>query len=646
MNTSNYRFSLDLHSTQSKVMIRAIVGDTGRRLSISLSDGNEPYFIRDGCLAKISIRRPSKSFAEDLCTIENNSVIVYEFKDYTAIEEGVHECSLTLYDSKGGVLGTPRFTMEVSGRVVKDGDIEISDYDHSVIDAIVEAEAERQAAEDDRRDYYEKTKEDLDNLINLGYSLDVGLDPTDYVITLILKNASGEPVSEVRVDLPLESMVVGGYEQDGKIFLELKNGETVSFELGDFVEGITPYIGSNGNWWTGKVDTGVKANGTDGKSIDRIELMAIGTDAEGRVVRYYDVYRDDGGGAIGSFAITDGKDGPRGTSVSVTSVSESSADGGRNVVTFSDGTTLSVKNGSKGTPGKSAYDYAKDGGYEGTEAEFIAKLAEGVPDNLSAFFNDVGFIKSDEAPVQSVNGKAGAVKLDASDVGARPSTWTPTYSDVGADKSGAAVDAVNTHNSNASAHNDIRLLIEGLTARLNAIANSDDTTLDQMKEVVDYIKANRDLISEITTNKVNYSDIVNDLASNITNKPLSAAQGVALKALIDAITVPTKVSQLENDAKYLTSFTESDPTVPAWAKASTKPSYSKTEVGLGNVDNVKQYSASNPPPYPVISVNTKTGRVELTYDDIGLEDEVWTFELEDGSTVTKRVALVADNAPT
>ena len=34
-------------------------------------------------------------------------------------------------------------------------------------------------------------------------------------------------------------------------------------------------------------------------------------------------------------------------------------------------------------------------------------------------------------------------------------------------------------------------------------------------------------------------------------------------------------------------------------------------VGLGNVDNVKQYSATNPPPYPVTSVNGKTGAVTI-----------------------------------
>lgn len=45
-------------------------------------------------------------------------------------------------------------------------------------------------------------------------------------------------------------------------------------------------------------------------------------------------------------------------------------------------------------------------------------------------------------------------------------------------------------------------------------------------------------------------------------------------------------------------------------------SLAKDDVGLGNVDNVKQYSASNPPPYPVTSVNTKTGNVVLTLADI------------------------------
>lgn len=42
---------------------------------------------------------------------------------------------------------------------------------------------------------------------------------------------------------------------------------------------------------------------------------------------------------------------------------------------------------------------------------------------------------------------------------------------------------------------------------------------------------------------------------------------------------PTNVSAFENDAGYLTGYTESDPTVPQWAKAPTKPTYTASEVG-------------------------------------------------------------------
>ena len=54
---------------------------------------------------------------------------------------------------------------------------------------------------------------------------------------------------------------------------------------------------------------------------------------------------------------------------------------------------------------------------------------------------------------------------------------------------------------------------------------------------------------------------------------------------------------------------ETDPTVPAWAKQENPPTYTAADVGLGNVDNVRQYSADNPPPYPVTSVNGMTGNV-------------------------------------
>lgn len=51
--------------------------------------------------------------------------------------------------------------------------------------------------------------------------------------------------------------------------------------------------------------------------------------------------------------INDGENGQDGASVTVQSVSESTEDGGSNVVRFSDGKTITIKNGSKGSQGAS-----------------------------------------------------------------------------------------------------------------------------------------------------------------------------------------------------------------------------------------------------------------------------------------------------
>ena len=45
-----------------------------------------------------------------------------------------------------------------------------------------------------------------------------------------------------------------------------------------------------------------------------------------------------------------------------------------------------------------------------------------------------------------------------------------------------------------------------------------------------------------------------------------------------APTIPTKTSELNNDSGFLTGYTETDPTVPAWAKAASKPKYTASEV--------------------------------------------------------------------
>jgi hypothetical protein len=108
--------------------------------------------------------------------------------------------------------------------------------------------------------------------------------------------------------------------------------------------------------------------------------------------------------------------------------------------------------------------------------------------------------------------------------------------------------------------------VSALANRLAALADSDDTTLDQLSEIVAYIKNNKTLIDNITTGKVSVSDIVDNLTSTATNKPLSANQGRALKALIDAIVVPT------------------ESTVSGWGFTKNTGTYSKPSGGIPKSD--------------------------------------------------------------
>lgn len=157
-----------------------------------------------------------------------------------------------------------------------------------------------------------------------------------------------------------------------------------------------------------------------------------------------------------------------------------------------------------------------------------------------------------QAPVESVNGKTGKVQLGAADVGARPDNWVPTAREVralpdtytppdqtaeqvGADPKGTAESAVSAHNTSTDAHTDLRLAVQQLQKAVDAFMDVDDATRNSLSEVLALIDANADVIESITTGKVSVSDIINNLTTNVANKPLSAAQGVVIKGLIDGL---------------------------------------------------------------------------------------------------------------
>lgn len=172
--------------------------------------------------------------------------------------------------------------------------------------------------------------------------------------------------------------------------------------------------------------------------------------------------------------------------------------------------------------------------------------------------------------------------------------------------------AVNNHNTSSTAHSDIRNLISGLNTRLNALADSDDTTLDQLSEIVAYIKSNRSLIENVTTNKVNVSDIIDNLTSTATNKPLSAKQGKILNDLINTLTatVSNKVDKVEGKGLSTNDYTDEE-------KNKVASIFGGTVTGVkGNAESEYRNGNVNITPNDIGALSTTggtvTGRTEFT----------------------------------
>ena len=91
---------------------------------------------------------------------------------------------------------------------------------------------------------------------------------------------------------------------------------------------------------------------------------------------------------------------------------------------------------------------------------------------------------------------------------------------------------------------------------------------------------NKVLSSDITLNASDVGAV--PTTRKVNNKVLSSditLDANDVGALPDSTIIPSKTSDLTNDSGFITGYTETDPTVPSWAKASTKPTYTASEVG-------------------------------------------------------------------
>lgn len=119
------------------------------------------------------------------------------------------------------------------------------------------------------------------------------------------------------------------------------NVNTIEVHNADGLNGITPHIGENGNWWIGTTDTGVHAQGEKGEQGKDGLTPYIGENGNWFV------------GDVDLGVKAQGEQGIQGVQ------GEKGEDG---------------KDGKNGVDGKSAYEQAVEGGFVGTEQEFINTL--------------------------------------------------------------------------------------------------------------------------------------------------------------------------------------------------------------------------------------------------------------------------------
>lgn len=206
------------------------------------------------------------------------------------------------------------------------------------------------------------------------------------------------------------------------------------------------------------------------------------------------------------------------------------------------------------------------------------------------------------APVTSVNTKTGAVSLSASDVGALPDDTAYVSSFNGSTGAVTYTAPVTSVNGNTGAVTVAVPSASSATPQaLGTAAAGSSTNYSR----ADHVHA-KPTYSKSDVGLGNVDNVKQYSASNPPPYPVTSVNGStgAVTVAVPSASSATPKALGTAAAGTSTDYSRAD-------HVHAKPTYGKSDVGLGNVDNVKQYSASNPPPYPVTSVNGSTGAVSI-----------------------------------